>query len=131
VTTAPDRQPPRPAASSATARSRSGARAPERPEPKILFQNYFKSVGPRTYAAQVKQAANGNHFLVLTEGKRDAKTGEVKKISLYVYSEDFVEYFRLMKSAADFIKAHPVPEGVRQQRAAYWERQRAARSQAD
>src|SRR4051812_35560996 len=38
-----------------------------KPEQEILFQNYFKSVGPRTYAAQVKKAGNGNHFLVLTE----------------------------------------------------------------
>ena len=45
-------------------------------EHEIMFQNWFKSVGPRTYAAQVKKAKNGNHFLVLTEGKRDEKTGE-------------------------------------------------------
>ena len=50
-----------------------------KPEPKILFQQFFKSVGPRTYAAQVKQAANGNHFLVLTEGKRDDKTNEASQ----------------------------------------------------
>ena len=34
-----------------------------KPEPTILFQKFFKSVGPRTYAAQVKEAANGNHFV--------------------------------------------------------------------
>jgi hypothetical protein len=42
-----------------------------KPEPKILFQKFFKSLGPRTYAAQVKELANGNQMLVLTEGKRD------------------------------------------------------------
>ena len=52
-------------------------------EGEILFQDYFKSVGPRTYAAQVKRAGNGNHFLVLTEGKRDDATGEVRKIRLF------------------------------------------------
>ena len=53
-----------------------------KPEPKILFQKFFKSIGPRTYAAQVKEAGNGNHFLVLTEGRRDEKTGEVRKTRL-------------------------------------------------
>jgi hypothetical protein len=42
-----------------------------KPEPKILHQSYFKSVGPRTYASQLKELPNGNHLLVLTEGKRD------------------------------------------------------------
>jgi hypothetical protein len=55
-------------------------------EAKILFQRYFKSVGPRTYAAQVKQAGNGNHFLVLTEGKRDDSSGEVRKTRLFIFS---------------------------------------------
>jgi hypothetical protein len=55
-------------------------------EPKILFQKYFRSVGPRTYAAQIKEAGNGNHFLVITEGKRDDKTGEVKKTKVLVFS---------------------------------------------
>ena len=31
----------------------------EKKEPKILFQQFFKSVGPRTYAAQVKEAGSG------------------------------------------------------------------------
>src|SRR5437660_1643579 len=60
----------------------------DKPEPEILFQKYFKSVGPRTYAAQLKRAVNGNQFLVLTEGKRDEKTGEVRKTKLFVWSED-------------------------------------------
>src|SRR5688500_1724565 len=29
-------------------------------EHEILFQRFFKSVGPRTYVAQVKKATNGN-----------------------------------------------------------------------
>ena len=73
-------------------------------EPKILFQSYFKSVGPRTYAAQVKEAGNGNHFLVLTEGKRDDASGDVKKTRLFVFSEDFADFFKLMKQTAEFIK---------------------------
>jgi len=42
-----------------------------RPEPRIIHQTFFKSVGPRTYAAQVKELSNGNHLLALTEGRRD------------------------------------------------------------
>ena len=92
-------------------------------EPKILFQSYFKSVGPRTYAAQVKRAKNRNEYLVLMEGKRDASTGEVRKMRLFIYSEDFVEFFRLIKSAAEFIKAHPLPADVRTKRVKYWARE--------
>src|SRR5687768_11158242 len=73
-----------------------------KPEPKILFQKFFKSVGPRTYAAQLKEAGNGNHFLVLTEGKRDEKTNEVKKTKLFVFSEDFADFFALVQETAKF-----------------------------
>ena len=94
-------------------------------EPKILFQSYFKSVGPRTYAAQVKEAGNGNHFLVLTEGKRDDASGDVKKTRLFVFSEDFTEFFNLLDEAAKFIKAHPVPEEVEQRRRRFWAKKNA------
>lgn len=116
-----DRPPAASRSAAAPQRSRSRSSG-NRPEPKILFQQYFKSVGPRTYAAQLKQASNGNHFVVLTEGKRDPETGEVKKISLYVYSEDFVSYFKLIKATADFIKANPVSDEVQRRQAAYWKR---------
>jgi len=95
-------------------------------EPKILFQTYFKSVGPRTYAAQVKEAGNGNHFLVLTEGKRDDASGDVKKTKLFVFSEDFAEFFKLMKQTAEFIKANPVSPKVKQRREKFWAKQNAA-----
>ncbi len=99
---------------------RSNLKAGPKPEPKILFQSYFKSVGPRTYAAQMKEAANGNHFLVLTEGKRDESSGDVKKTRLFVFSEDFVAFFRLMKETSEFIKAHPLSEKVKQKREKFW-----------
>ena len=89
----------------------------------ILFQKFFKSVGPRTYAAQVKRAKNRNHYLVLMEGKRDEATGDVRKTRLFIYSEDFVEFFRLIKSAAEFIKQNPLPDDVREKRERYWEKQ--------
>ena len=102
--------------------ARSAPRA-DRPEPEILFQKYFKSVGPRTYAAQLKKAGTGNHFLVLTEGKRDDKSGELRKTRVFVYSEDFVAFFRMLHETAQFIREHPVPPEVRQQRQRYWAKQ--------
>jgi len=99
------------------------AKGGSKPEPDVLFQSYFKSVGPRTYAAQVKRAGNGNHFLVLTEGKRDEKTDEVRKTRLFLFSEDFVEFFKMMQETAQFIKAHPVPADVRQKRERFWAKQ--------
>src|SRR5947208_354484 len=73
----------------ATRASAGGTVAGVKPEAKILFQKFFKSVGPRTYAAQIKEAHNGNHFLVLTEGKRDEATNEVRKTRIFIFSEDF------------------------------------------
>jgi hypothetical protein len=91
-----------------------------KPEPKILFQQFFKSVGPRTYVAQIKEAANGNHFLVLTEGKRDEKTNEVRKSRVFIYSEDFIAFFKLMKETSIFIKDHPLDEKVKAKRDKIW-----------
>ncbi len=93
-------------------------------EAEILFQKYFKSVGPRTYAVQMKRAGNGNHFLVLTEGKRDDKTGEVRKTRLFLFSEDFVPFFRMLHETAQFIKANPVPEEVKKKRDRFWAKRR-------
>ncbi len=91
-----------------------------KPEPKILFQQFFKSVGPRTYVAQIKEAANGNHFLVLTEGKRDEKTNEVRKSRVFLYSEDFIAFFKLMKETSIFIKDHPLDAKVKAKRDKIW-----------
>lgn len=101
-------------------------RVPAPADHAILFQKFFKSVGPRTYAAQVKRANNGNHYLVLMEGKRDEASDEVRKTRLFIYSEDFVEFFRLIKSAAEFVKANPLPDDVRRKREKFWEKQNGA-----
>ncbi len=93
-----------------------------KPEPKILFQKFFKSVGPRTYAAQVKELSNGNHLLVLTEGKRDEQTGEVRKTRLFIYGEDFSAFFRLLHETATFIRANPLSEEIRKHREKFWAR---------
>lgn len=95
-----------------------------KPDAEILFQKYFKSVGPRTYAAQIKKAGNGNHFLVFTEGKRDEKTGEIRKTRLFVFSEDFAEFFKMLHETACFIRQNPVPDEIRKKREKYWARQR-------
>jgi hypothetical protein len=94
-------------------------------EHEILFQQFFKSVGPRTYVAQVKRANNGNHYVVLTEGKRDGKTQDVRKVRLFVFSEDFDEFFKLMSGAAAFVRAHPVPKDVKAKRERFWAKQAA------
>src|SRR4051812_22030725 len=93
-----------------------------KPEPKVLFQQYFKSVGTRTYAAQLKEASNGNHFIVLTEGKRDEKTNEVKKHSVYLFSEDFEAFKNLLRDTFKFIVDHPVPPDVAKKRAEFWKK---------
>ena len=46
--------------------------------------------------AQLKKANNGNHFLVLTEGNRHKETGDIRKTRLFVYSEDFAAFFRML-----------------------------------
>jgi hypothetical protein len=102
------------------------ASADKKAESEILFQKYFKSVGPRTYAAQLKKASNGNHFLVLTEGKRDDKTGEVRKSRLLIFSEDLVAFFKMLHETAQFIREHPVPPEVQQRRQRYWAKQRSS-----
>lgn len=92
-------------------------------EHEILFQKYFKSVNPqRTYASQVKKAGNGNHYVVFTEGRRDDATGEVRKTRLFVYSEDFIEFFRMLQETAYFVRDNPVPAEVRQKRHKFWSR---------
>ncbi|CAN5523043.1 hypothetical protein BH09PLA1_BH09PLA1_11750 [soil metagenome] len=100
-----------------------GATAPKTPEAdeqKILYQQFFKSVGPRTYAAQIKQAKNGNYFLVLTEGKRDPETDEVRKTKILVFSEDFKEFFHLLNDTVAFLRDHPVPDEIKKKRERFW-----------
>ena len=98
------------------------ANSTDRPERKILYQTYFKSVGTRTYAAQVKEAGTGNHFIVLTEGKRDKQTGELRKSNLIVFSEDFEQFAKLIGDTMQFVRAHPVPPDVVAKQAKFWQK---------
>ena len=116
------------AAPSSTSRQSAAAAAAK--EPKILFQKYFKSIGTRTYAAHLKENDKGNQFLVLTESKRDPATGETKKTKVFVYSEDFAQYFRMLHETAQFIKAHPVSEEMKLKRQRYWARKEAEQAAA-
>jgi hypothetical protein len=70
----------------------------------------------------VKKAGNGNHYVAFTEGRRDDATGEVRKTRLFVYSEDFIEFFRMLQETAHFIKDNPVPEGISKKRRQFWSR---------
>jgi Protein of unknown function (DUF3276) len=122
----------RPSGGSNTPGARPASGAPKKPpggqtaaEHEILFQQFFKSVGPRTYVAQVKRANNGNHYVVLTEGRRDDKTQDVRKVRLFVFSEDFEEFFKLLAGTADFVRAHPVPADVKAKRERFWAKQAA------
>ncbi len=97
----------------------------------ILFQKFFKSANPqRTYAAQIKRASNGNHYLVLTEGKRDDATGDVRKTRLFIYSEDFKEFFAMLQATAIFIRENPVPEEIKQKRQRFWSRKNSGNGSA-
>ncbi len=109
------------AAAQGVARPNQNNAPPEsRIEHPILFQHYFKSVGPRTYAAQVKKATNDNHYLVLTEGRRDKQSGEIRKLRLNIFSEDFEAFFDLLRQAEGFIKANPLPADFVAKRKAFW-----------
>lgn len=108
-------------------RGKNNSRGDVGPPDPILFQTYFQSVGPRTYAAQLKRARNGNQFLVFTEGRRDKVTDEVRKTSLYVFSEDFASFFRMLKETAEFIKAHPLPKDIAEKRKKFWQKESEAR----
>lgn len=110
--------------------SGSAASAAAAKEPKVLFQKYFKSIGTRTYGAHVKENDKGNQFLVLTESKRDPSSGETKKSKVFIYSEDFAQYFRMLHETAQFIKSHPVSEEVKLKRQRYWARKEAEQAAA-
>lgn len=116
------RKPSGPVSANAASNDGRGSSAPK-PEADILFQTYFKSVGPRTYAAQVKRAGNGNHFLVLTEGKKDPETGEPRKTRLFIFSEDFAAFFKMLQQTAVFIRENPVPQEISRKRAKFWAKQ--------
>lgn len=116
--------------STASSSAASPAKKSSGAEHEILFQRWFKSVGPRTYAVQVKKANNGNHYLVLTEGKRDEKTDEVRKTRLFLFSEDFVEFFKMLHETAVFVRENPVPEGVKKKRERFWSRRGSENSRS-
>src|SRR5687768_10766653 len=118
------------AAASSRSSGAAAAAAAAAKEPKTLFQKYFKSVGTRSYAAHLKENDKGNQFLVLTESKRDPASGETKKTKVFIYSEDFAQYFRMLHETAQFIKAHPVPEEVKLKRQRYWARKEAEQAAA-
>jgi hypothetical protein len=119
-------QPTAPTNGNGHSKAAAAAGATEKGEVKILFQKNFKSVGPRSYSAQIKEATNGNHVLILTEGKRDSETDEVKKTKVFVYSEDFGTFFRMLHETAQWIRMNPVPEEIKRRRQRFWAKHNAA-----
>jgi hypothetical protein len=116
VTTPPRNGALNPAPSMANASSSS-----DKPPDPIQFQQWFKSVNPlRTYAAQVQRARNGNSYLVLTEGKRDKATGELRKTRLFLYGEDFESFTKLIESTLTYLRAHPLEAKFRAKRQKFW-----------
>lgn len=103
---------------------------PEKPEHAMLFQQYFKSVGTRTYVAQLKVATNGNHYLVLTEASRVKGTDEVRKTRIFIYSEDFKAFFDLLSAAQKFISRNPVPSDVAAKQSAFWRKAKSKQALA-
>jgi len=91
-------------------------RPSDKPAPKVLFESSFKAPNGRTYTAQVKKASNDNHFLVLSDTRHDPQSDEMRTNRVFVFSEEFTPFFTLLREAAQFIKANPVPESVRQRR---------------
>ena len=57
---------------------------------------------------------------MLTEGKRDSETGEVRKTRLLVFGEDFTAFFKLLAETAGFIRADPLSEEIREKRRKIW-----------
>ena len=49
----------------------------------------------------------------------------MKKSRIFVYSEDFGQYFRMLHETAQFIKAHPVPEEIKMKRQRFWAKKEA------
>ncbi|MBC7783120.1 MAG: DUF3276 family protein [Burkholderiales bacterium] len=94
---------------------------PRKPDHSILFQTFFKSVGSRTYAAQIKQATNGNQYMVVTEGRRDKNSDDVRKMRINIFSEDFEAFFDLLRQTARYIKEHPLSAEFQAERKKFWQ----------
>lgn len=106
----------------ASGRGRNPRRDQDRKPDPILFQQWFRSIGPRIYAAQIKRAGNGNQYLVLTESKRDEGTSEPRKTRIFVYGEDFGAFFSMLRELANWMKEHPLDAEFLARRKAFWSR---------
>jgi hypothetical protein len=98
----------------------------DKAEAKVLFEKLMQTAGPRSYAAHVKELPNGNHLLILSEGKRDGETGEIRTSRLLIYGEDFSAFFKLLHETAGFIRANPLSDEIRQKRNKFWAKKNKA-----
>ena len=69
----------------------------------------------------MKEAGNGNHFILITEGIRDKKTGELRKTKLILFSEDFESFFNMIADTTKYVRAHPVPKEIAERQAKMWQ----------
>jgi hypothetical protein len=62
---------------------------------------------------------------VVSEPVTDYTSGDVWKTRLFIYSEDFGEFFKLLQATAVFIRANPVPDEVKKKRTRFWAKKAA------
>ncbi len=75
----------------------------------VLFQRYFKN-GNKTYAAQIKLAASGRRYLVITEGTRDPDTQALRKQIVRVHEQDLKSFFSMLQEVVVYLRAHRNPQ---------------------
>jgi hypothetical protein len=95
--------------SSAARAAGSAGKPPSKPPIKreIVKTWAFDSVGPRKYAMQIQRASNGNPLLLIVEGKPQ-EDGTFRRISVYVWSEDFEKLFATLDEVRAYMREHDI-----------------------
>lgn len=70
-----------------------------------LFNERARVKG-KTYFFDVKQAANGNKYLMITESKK-VQDGSYQRARLIVFEDAFADFCSGFKKAYEFMKAQP------------------------
>lgn len=84
-----------------------GGRSGGPPKRDIVKTWAFASVGPRKYALQIQKASNGNPLLLIVEGKPQ-DDGTFRRISVYVWSEDFERLFAALDEVRVYMREHDI-----------------------
>ena len=64
------------------------------------------SAGGKTYFFDVKQVANGNKYLMITESKK-VQDGTYQRARVIVFEDAFADFCSGFKKAYEFMKAQP------------------------